>query len=421
MTSTRFWKVLFGSGGVISVRVLCSFITNKILALFLGPAMFACVGQFQNIFAIGQATSSLAMQNGWVSLTARYKEKLETLQGVWHAGFRMTVRASIVTVIVAIIFCFAAPLELLFPGIPLRYVQAAILFALPGIVAANVITICQSVMNGLGHYRRWAVISVLTAVFQCVWVVLFLLTGYLSVLSVIATQSLVASVVAIVVARRGGFSLDKLRGKTPLEQKAWLNFCCMGIIPMMLSPIALMLVRSAIGNELGWNAAGIWQSIWRVSDFFSVGFSSVLGVLILPCISVELSKTEFWKVFKPLLLRVFLLAAVIVGLVFLFRHFVILLLFSSEFSAAAELVPTQLIGDFFRAGGWCVGLVLVARQATKIFVIAEVSSQIFFVLFSIFGLSYFGIQAPLMAYAIENICYFFILLFILRKLSWKTL
>jgi PST family polysaccharide transporter len=227
-------------------------------------------------------------------------------------------------------------------------------------------------------------------------------------------------VVAVAVARGGGFSLDRFRGKIFLEQKAWLNFCYMGIIPMILSPIALMLVRSALGNELGWNAAGIWQSVWRVSDFFSVGFSSVLGVLILPCVSAELSKTEFWKIFKPILLRVFLLAAVIVGLVFLFRHFVILLLFSSEFSAAAELLPTQLIGDFFRAGGWCVGLVLVARQATKIFVIAEVSSQVFFVLFSIFGISYFGIQAPLMAYASENICYFFILLFILRKLSWKT-
>jgi hypothetical protein len=89
------------------------------------------------------------MQNGWVSLTAQNKDNLKNLHGVWRGGFRLTTFATVATCILAVIFCFAAPLDKFLPGVPPRLVQAAILFALPGILAMNIVTICSSVMNGL--------------------------------------------------------------------------------------------------------------------------------------------------------------------------------------------------------------------------------------------------------------------------------
>ena len=130
-TSSKFWKLFFGSGSVTAVNALRAFAVNKLLAVFLPPAAFACVGQFMNWMSIGQATSSLAMQNGWVSLTAQNKDNLKELHGVWRGGFRITTFATIATCILAVIFCFAAPLEKMLPGIHPRLAQAAILFALP--------------------------------------------------------------------------------------------------------------------------------------------------------------------------------------------------------------------------------------------------------------------------------------------------
>ena len=161
--SSKFWKLFFGSGSVTAVNALRAFAVNKLLAVFLPPAAFACVGQFMNWMSIGQATSSLAMQNGWVSLTAQNKDNLKELHGVWRGGFRITTFATIATCILAVIFCFAAPLEKMLPGIHPRLAQAAILFALPGILATNIVTITSSVMNGLGSVRRWALIQTVSS------------------------------------------------------------------------------------------------------------------------------------------------------------------------------------------------------------------------------------------------------------------
>ena len=173
---SKFWKLVFGSGGVTACNVLRAFVVNKLLAMFLPLSTFACVGQLQNLMTVGQAMSSLAMQNGWVSLTAQNRDNREKLLGLWHGGFRLMAFASVFTAVVAVIFCFVAPLETLFPGIHPRLVQAAILFALPGILAMNIVTISSSVLNGLGEYKRWALVGVASSLLQCIWVAFFLYT-----------------------------------------------------------------------------------------------------------------------------------------------------------------------------------------------------------------------------------------------------
>ena len=125
-TDLKFAKLFAGSTAVTLFNALRAFAINKLLAVFLPPAMFACVGQFLNLMTIGQATSSLAMQNGWTALTAQNKDNHEKLLGIWRGGIRLTTFASLITFSVALVFCFMAPLDVLFPGIPLRLAQAAI-------------------------------------------------------------------------------------------------------------------------------------------------------------------------------------------------------------------------------------------------------------------------------------------------------
>ena len=103
-SNSNFTKLFAGSGAVTLVNALRAFAVNKLLAVFLPPAMFACVGQFLNLMTIGQATSSLAMQNGWTALTAQNKNSREKLLGIWRGGFRLTTFASLFTFIVAVVF-----------------------------------------------------------------------------------------------------------------------------------------------------------------------------------------------------------------------------------------------------------------------------------------------------------------------------
>ncbi len=414
----NFMKLFLGSGMVTFLNAVRVFVVNKLLAVFLPPTAFACVGQFMNFMTMGQATSSLALQNGWVSLSAQNKNNLEQLRGVWRGGFRLTTFASFITFAVALVLCFMLPLEKFFPEIHPRLVQAAIIFALPGVFATNVITITSSVMNGLGHYRRWALINMVTSLWQMLWVAFFLYTGRLSVLSIVATQSVIAGVFAVQIASRAGFSLNEIR-KTALDIRSpWISYALMGIVPMVLTPVVLTFMRVTIGENLGWNAAGIWQGIWKISDFLTAFFSAILGVVILPKVSAALTKSEFWGMFRPVLMKTMALALVAVAILYFGRSLLVTVMLSSAYAGAADYIPLQLLGDFFRVGGWALGLVLIARRETKKFLILEICSELVLASATYGFVKLYEFNGPMMAYALENFLTLVASFIIVSRLDW---
>ena len=416
--SVNFMKLFVGSGMVTFLNAVRVFVVNKLLAVFLPPSAFACVGQFMNFMMMGQATSSLALQNGWVSLSAQNKNNLEQLRGVWRGGFRLTTFASIVTFAVALVLCFTVPLEKFFPDIHPRLVQAAIIFAMPGVFATNIITITSSVMNGLGHYRRWALINMVTSLWQMLWVAFFLYTGQLSVLSIVATQSVVAGVFAAQIASRAGFGLKEIR-KTALDIRApWMSYALMGIVPMILTPVVLTFMRLTIGENLGWNAAGIWQGIWKISDFLTAFFSAILGVIILPKVSAKLTKSEFWGMFRPIIVKTMALALVAVAILYFDRSLLVTVMLSSAYAGAADYIPLQLMGDFFRVGGWALGLVLIARRETKKFLILEICSEVVLASATYGFVKLYEFNGPMMAYALENFLTLVASFVIVSRLNW---
>ena len=416
----KFAKLFAGSGVVTLVNALRAFAINKLLAIFLPPAAFACVGQFLNLMSVGTATSSLAMQNGWTALTAQNKNSKEKLLGIWRGGLRLTTFASLFTFIAVLLFCFMAPLDTLLPGIPTRLAQAAILFALPGIFATNIVTITAAVMNGLDENRKWATINIASSIWQVLWVAFFLFTGRLSVLSIIATQSIVAAFFAIRIASRAGFSVRQI-WKTALDTRGpWLSYALMGLVPMVLTPVVLTVMRLTVASNFGNDAAGIWQSVWKVSDFLFMAMSAILTVIILPKVSPKMSRTDFFGMFHPVLLRVMGISLVMIAALYFGRSVLVQVLFSSAYMGAVDYLPLQLVGDFFRAGGYALALVLIARAETVKFITVEICSEIFLAVGTLIGVKLLDFNGPMLAYATENFLYLVTLYILVRRLKWNT-
>ena len=419
-SNSNYTKLFAGSGAVTLFNALRAFAINKLLAIFLPPAAFACVGQFLNFMSIGSATSSLALQNGWTALTAQNKENRDKLLGIWRGGLRLTTFASLLTFVFALLFCFMAPLETLLPGVPTRLAQAAILFALPGVFATNIITISAAVMNGLGENRKWALINIVTSVWQVLWVAFFLYTGRLSVLSIIATQSIVAAIFASQIAGRAGFSVKQI-WKTALDTRGpWLSYALMGLVPMILSPLVLTVMRMTVASNFGNDAAGIWQSVWKVSDFLFMAMSAILTVIILPRVSSKMSRGDFFRMFHPLLLRIMGISLVMVAALYFGRSILVQVLFSQAYMGAVDYLPLQLVGDFFRAGGFALALVLIARAETKSFLAVEIGSEILLAAGTFVGIKLVEFNGPMAAYAFENFCYFVVLYILVWRLKWNT-
>ena len=416
----KFAKLFAGSGAVTLFNALRAFAINKLLAVFLPPAAFACVGQFLNLMNIGTATSSLALQNGWTALTAQNKSDQEKLLGIWRGGLRLTTFASLFTFMVAVLFCFMAPLQTLLPGVPTRLAQAAILFALPGVLATNIITISAAVMNGLGENRKWALINIVTSVWQVLWVAFFLYTGRLSVLSIIATQSIVAAIFAIQISSRAGFSVKRI-WRTALDTRSpWFSYALMGLVPMVLTPVVLTLMRVTVASHFGNDAAGIWQSVWKVSDFLFMAMSAILTVVILPRVSTQMTRADFFRMFHPLLLRIMGISLAMIATLYFGRSILVQVLFSQAYMGAVDYLPLQLVGDFFRAGGFALALVLIARRETVAFLSVEVGSELLLAVGTFVGIKFLEFNGPMASYAFENFVYFAVLYILVRRLKWNT-
>lgn len=419
MKEALFWKQSATSAVATAIRIVFAFLTNKFLAMVTGPVAFAAVGQLQNLLNIGHATSSLSLQNGWVALTARYKEMEKSLGPIWRGGFRISVYASIATSIFFALFTFIAPLEQIFPGMPKRMLQASLLFAIPGMISLSVTSICAAVTNGLSDYKRWAAITAVSSVLNGLWVVLTVQTKSLTVLSAVATQSVVSCLFAVWNAHKSGFRYKRFRAELDANFKPWRGYAAMGLTPMILTPALYLCIRSFLGNSFGWDAAGFWQGAVRISDLFNVGFSSILGVVLLPRLSAASSRTEFQKISKALLIRTLTLAAIAIAVLAVFREPVIVFALSEKFRPLSECILPQFAGDFFKAGCWCLGLSLIARKETVAFLSVEIFADVLFAALTIFGANVWGYHSPFIAYAIENAASFSILIVLVRRIPWK--
>ena len=70
--------------------------------------------------------------------------------------------------------------------------------------------------------------------------------------------------------------------------------------------------------------------------------------------------------------------------------------------------------------GWCLGFVLIARQATKAFLSIEIVAQLFFAVSSVVLVKLIEFNGLMTAYALENLLTLVALAFAVRRLKWNT-
>jgi PST family polysaccharide transporter len=122
----------------------------------------------------------------------------------------------------------------------------------------------------------------------------------------------------------------------------------------------------------------------------------------------------------PLLLRIMGISLVMVAALYFGRTLLVQVLFSSAYMGAVDYMPIQLVGDFFRAGGFALALVLIARAETKAFLSVETGSEILLAVGTFAGIKFLEFNGPMAAYAFENFCYFVVLYILVWRLKWNT-
>jgi PST family polysaccharide transporter len=274
-----------------------------------------------------------------------------------------------------------------------------------------------SILNGEGEIKKLTILNIASSLFGLLITLILVkkLNLYGALISSIVTQSIVFFITLMFVIRSKWFKLSMFLGKMDREYRnKLLKYSIMTIISATTIPLSRIYLRNYIGANIGWDAAGYWQGITRISDTYLMLITTTLSIYYLPKLSSIQDKMELRKEiiygYKIIMPVVIVMAA---GIYF-FRDFIIKLIFTSDFLPMRELFLYQLIGDVIKIASWLLGYVMVAKAMTKLFIISEVIFTFSFVGLGVLFIKIFGLVGISIAFMVNYLLYMIFLLFALK-------
>lgn len=146
----------------------------------------------------------------------------------------------------------------------------------------------------------------------------------------------------------------------------------MSLTTAVMLPLSHILVRDHLSNTLGWEAAGYWEAMWRLSGAYLMLITTTLAVYYLPRLSElkdpEEIKIEIYRGYK-IILPITILCGVAI---FQLKGILIEIMFSKDFKKMEMLFAWQLVGDTLKIGSWILSYLILSRAMVGVYVITEI-------------------------------------------------
>lgn len=395
------------NGIAVIIKMLTLLGINKILAIYVGPSGYAALGQFQNAVTMITTFASGAVNTGVTKYTAEYFDDEGKQRLVWQtAGTIVLIGSLIASVLIAILNRNLSEWFLKedsYGGVFLWFAATLVLFTFN--------TLLLAILNGKKDITRYVFANIAGSIFafvvSAVMVVQFALYGALISLAVF--QSISFFITLLLCRNARWFKISYLFGRIDSQIAFNLSkYAAMALTSAICIPISQILVRNHLGEHFGWESAGYWDAMWRLSAAYLMLATTTLSIYYLPKLS-ELQnpadiKNEIIKGYK-IILPVAILAGTTV---YLFRDFIIEILFSSSFLPMRELFAWQIVGDTLKIGSWILAYLMLGKAMFKLFMVSEILCAVSFVVLVKCLTPIFGVEGVVIAYALNYAIYWLV-------------
>lgn len=395
------------------IKILAGLAGNKIIALYLGPAGLAQIGQFANFTNILAAVSGGGVNVGVTKYIAEYRARQETIAPLLGTALVATLLSSLV--VAGVVVLLRRDLSRWLFGSEdyhsmLPVVACALTFiALHGLLVA--------ILNGYKQVRLLVVFNVLSSLAGLAAITV--LTMYFglhgAMLALVLAPAAAFALALIVAAMQKGSHfthLFSLPDRISLQKLS--RFTAMALVSAMALPLALLIIRNHVGQTISWQAAGYWQGVWKISEAYLLLVTTSLGVYYLPRLSeiqehgaLRREILQGYKILLPLV------AASAIA-IYLTREWITRFLFSADFLPMTELFAFQMVGDFLKIGAWILAYLMLAKVMPGTFIVTEIGFSLCFTGLSLWFTGQFGLIGVSYAFALSYLLYWLALLILLR-------
>lgn len=412
----RLLKVTAMTGLLTLFRMSAGFAVAKVVAIYTGPSGLALLGQLQNLINTFIAVVNAPVGNGVVRYTAENcHDGYNSCAPWWRASIQWGIGLSLVLMVLG---CFwAKDIAIWALGDPKYY--WLILLTSVFLPFAALGTLINSIVNGQQLYKRYVSMGFIsTLVASALMIGLIVFGGLYGALIAASIQmGLIGVVLCIVSIQLPWFKLKYFFGETTRKCQREIGiYIVMAGTTAVTMPLALLFIRKILVANVGWDGAGQWQAVWKISEVYLGVITMALGTYYLPRLSsldsYKSIKHEVFQTIKVVMPLVVMMAFVI----YLLKDIIILLLFTSEFAQARELFSIQLLGDVLKILSWLFAYVMLAKGTIKWFVSTEVICTLTFVALSYFLIPIYQLNGVTIAYAINYFMYLCLISLNLKKI-----
>ncbi|EGQ9994066.1 O-antigen translocase, partial [Vibrio vulnificus] len=388
----RLLKVSAMTGLLTVLKMAMGFVIAKVVAVYAGPTGMAMLGQLQSMVGAINGIANAPVGSGIVRFTAeKQNQGLEACSPWWRASVQWVLVISAIVIPVGLLLS-GTMAEWLFQDKTLAWLIMVTVIVLP---LSALGTLCNSVINGKQQYRRYVGLGMLSVLvsstFMLGMIVQYSIKGAL--LAAALQSGLIGVVMLFANLKQPWFRLRYWWGKTDTQARKTIGgYMLMAITSAITVPVSLILVRNILIEQVGWEAAGQWQAVWKISEVYLSVITMTLGTYYLPklasLVGVDAIISEIHKTARIIIPLVAFMA---VG-VYLLRDVAITVLFTEQFREARQLFAIQLMGDVIKIASWLYAYPMISRGATKWFVSTEVVFSLSFVFISYIFISLKGLS-----------------------------
>lgn len=413
----RLLKVTAMTGLLTLLKMAMGFVIAKVVAIYTGPTGLAMLGQVQSMVGSLNGIINAPVGSGIVRYTAENKEQgFMACTPWWRASLQWVLVISSIAIPTGLLLADHIALWL-FQDTKLAWIVMSTVCVLP---LSALGTLCNSVINGQQLYRRYVGLGMLSALISG-GVMLAMITFYNirgALLAAAIQSALIGLVMLVANLRQPWFKLRYWWGNTDASaRKSIGGYMLMAITSALTLPISLILVRNILIEQVGWEATGQWQAVYKISEVYLGVLTMALGTYYLPrlasLVGIDAIIKEINHTAKVIIPSVILMSLT----VYLLRDVAITILFTEEFRAARDLFAIQLSGDVIKIVSWLYAYPMLSRGATKWYIMSEIFFSISFVITTFFFVSKLGIVGACYAYLLSYLVYLFFVLKNVRKFS----
>ncbi|MDP2007015.1 MAG: O-antigen translocase [Rubrivivax sp.] len=399
----------------VLTKLATSLYLSKVLAVYVGPAGYGIIGQFQSLVSMVTTFASGATNSGVTKYTAEYADAPMRQQIVWATAATIGLGGAVLFGL--LLALFRQPLSSWLLGTE-QYASVFVwLAASLSFLVLNGLLL--AILNGRKAVRELVTANIVGS-----------LTGALLATLLVRQFGLLGALIALAINQAAAFVFTawlfqrttSTKWRTLLGRidggvaKSLGGFALMAATTALVVPIGQILIRDQIAGQLGWDTAGLWQALCRISETHLLLLTSTLSVYFLPRFSEIKSGRELHhEVMSGYRFVVPVVLASAIGL-YLFREGIVRLLLTADFLPLTQVLGLQLVGDALKICSWLMAFTMISHARTKVFIVTEVVFTVMYVVATIFLSRQFGLLGTSMAYAGVYLLYWITMYWLLRDL-----